>query len=53
MQETWKNYSAVLAAEPERTDARTDGSEFIGSFRSLTPGNQLDKNSTSSRTIRD
>ena len=36
MQETRKNYSAVLAAEPERTHGR----EFIGSFRSLTPGNQ-------------
>ena len=35
MQETRKNYSAVLAAEPERTDARTDGGEFKGSFQSL------------------
>ena len=42
---TEKNYSAVLAAEPERTHARTHrrthGSEFIGSFRKLKlPGNQ-------------
>ena len=42
MQETRKKYSTVLAAEPERTHARTHGSEFIGSFRKLKlPGNQL------------
>ena len=48
MQETRKKYSAVLAAEPEpthaRTHGRTHGSEFIGSFRKLKlPGNQLRK----------
>ena len=36
MQETRKNYSAVLAAEPERThgrtDARTDAQEWIYRF---------------------
>ena len=41
MQETRKIDSAVLAVEPEPTDARIHGSEFIGSFRKLKlPGNQ-------------
>ena len=36
-----KNYSLVLAAEPERTHGLTDGGEFKGSFPSLkTPENQ-------------
>ena len=32
MQKIRKNYSAVLAVEPERADGHTHGSEFIGSF---------------------
>ena len=30
-----KKYRTVKAVGPERTDGRTNGSEFIGSFRSL------------------